>query len=203
MMNSELINRTNKPTSDSRLPSNSNPKPANPIRHMLREGAPFLLIGVTIATLFFHFLLPSPSSSITLPSDSFLETELPLPTRRVLFEDENKDQKEGVSVKRRVPLSVELKGKKGKRVLVTGGAGFVGSHLVDRLMERGDSVIVVDNFFTGRKENVLHHLGNPNFELIRHDVVEPILLEVDQIYHLACPASPVHYKFNPIKTIIS
>ena len=202
-MNSELINRTHKPTSDSRLPSNSNPKPANPIRHMLREGAPFLLIGVTIATLFFHFLLPSPSSSITLPSDSFLETELPLPTRRVLFEDENKDQKEGVSVKRRVPLSVELKGKKGKRVLVTGGAGFVGSHLVDRLMERGDSVIVVDNFFTGRKENVLHHLGNPNFELIRHDVVEPILLEVDQIYHLACPASPVHYKFNPIKTIIS
>lgn len=99
----------------------------------------------------------------------------------------------------RVPLGI--KGKKQKRVLVTGGAGFVGSHLVDRLIERGDSVIVVDNFFTGRKENVLHHMGNPNFELIRHDVVEPILLEVDQIYHLACPASPVHYKFNPVKTI--
>ncbi|XP_042966993.1 UDP-glucuronic acid decarboxylase 4-like isoform X2 [Carya illinoinensis] len=91
--------------------------------------------------------------------------------------------------------------KKTLRVLVTGGAGFVGSHLVDRLIQRGDSVIVVDNFFTGRKENLVHHYGNPRFELIRHDVVEPILLEVDQIYHLACPASPVHYKYNPVKTI--
>ena len=87
------------------------------------------------------------------------------------------------------------------RVLVTGGAGFVGSHLVDRLLERGDSVIVVDNFFTGRKENIMHNLKNPWFEVIRHDVVEPILVEVDQIYHLACPASPVHYKHNPVKTI--
>lgn len=86
---------------------------------------------------------------------------------------------------------------------MTGGAGFVGSHLVDRLLARGDSVIVVDNFFTGRKDNLLHQLKNPRFELMRHDVVEPILLEVDQIYHLACPASPVHYKFNPVKTIIS
>ena len=77
----------------------------------------------------------------------------------------------------------------------------MGSHLVDRLIERGDHVIVVDNFFTGRKENVQHHFGNPRFELIRHDVVEGILLEVDQIYHMACPASPVHYKHNPIKTI--
>lgn len=100
----------------------------------------------------------------------------------------------------KVPLG--LKGK-SKRILVTGGAGFVGSHLVDRLIARGDSVIVVDNFFTGKKENLLHHFKNPRFELIRHDVVEPILLEVDQIYHLACPASPVHYKFNPVKTIIS
>jgi UDP-glucuronate decarboxylase len=88
-----------------------------------------------------------------------------------------------------------------KRIVVTGGAGFVGSHLVDRLIERGHSVIVVDNLFTGRKENVMHHFGNPRFELVRHDVVEPLLLEVDQIYHLACPASPVHYKFNPVKTI--
>ncbi|KAG1365246.1 putative UDP-glucuronic acid decarboxylase 2 [Cocos nucifera] len=100
----------------------------------------------------------------------------------------------------KVPLALR---RRGRRVVVTGGAGFVGSHLVDRLMARGDTVIVVDNFFTGRKENVMHHLGNPNFELIRHDVVEPLLLEVDQIYHLACPASPVHYKFNPVKTIIS
>lgn len=87
--------------------------------------------------------------------------------------------------------------------MVTGGAGFVGSHLVDKLIARGDDVIVVDNFFTGRKENVKHHFGDHKFELIRHDVVEPILLEVDQIYHLACPASPVHYKYNPVKTIIS
>ncbi|KAI3995358.1 hypothetical protein MKX01_032160 [Papaver californicum] len=100
----------------------------------------------------------------------------------------------------RVPISTP--GKR-LRIVVTGGAGFVGSHLVDKLLGRGDSVIVIDNFFTGRKENVMHHFGNPRFELIRHDVVEPILLEVDQIYHLACPASPVHYKFNPIKTIIS
>lgn len=85
--------------------------------------------------------------------------------------------------------------------MVTGGAGFVGSHLVDKLLARGDDVIVIDNFFTGRKENLMHHFANPRFELIRHDVVEPILLEVDQIYHLACPASPVHYKYNPVKTI--
>ena len=92
---------------------------------------------------------------------------------------------------------------KGLRIVVTGGAGFVGGHLVDRLIARGDSVIVVYNFFTGNKDNVQHHFGNPRFELIRHDVVEPLLLEVDQIYHLACPASPVHYKHNPVKTIIS
>ncbi|XP_049407252.1 UDP-glucuronic acid decarboxylase 1 isoform X2 [Solanum stenotomum] len=100
----------------------------------------------------------------------------------------------------RVPVGV---GRKRMRIVVTGGAGFVGSHLVDKLIKRGDDVIVIDNFFTGRKENVKHHFGNPRFELIRHDVVEPILLEVDQIYHLACPASPVHYKYNPVKTIIS
>eukprot|EP00877_Chromochloris_zofingiensis_P012384 jgi/Chrzof1/739/Cz01g26270.t1 len=87
------------------------------------------------------------------------------------------------------------------RVLVTGGAGFVGSHLCEYLVQRGDHVICVDNFFTGSKDNVAHLLGKTNFEVIRHDVVEPILLEVDQIYHLACPASPIHYKYNPIKTI--
>lgn len=86
------------------------------------------------------------------------------------------------------------------RVLVTGGAGFVGSHLCHFLVERGDHVICLDNFFTGSKENVAGLLDKSNFELLRHDVVEPILLEVDQIYHLACPASPVHYKYNPIKT---
>ncbi|XVE61810.1 hypothetical protein DITRI_Ditri06bG0069100 [Diplodiscus trichospermus] len=100
----------------------------------------------------------------------------------------------------RVPVGI---GRRRMRIVVTGGAGFVGSHLVDKLIGRGDEVIVIDNFFTGRKENVVHLFGNPSFELIRHDVVEPILLEVDQIYHLACPASPVHYKYNPVKTIIS
>lgn len=90
---------------------------------------------------------------------------------------------------------------KRKRILVTGGAGFVGSHLVDRLMIQGHEVIVVDNFFTGRKRNVEHWIGHNNFELIHHDVIEPLYIEVDQIYHLACPASPPHYMFNPIKTI--
>ena len=87
-----------------------------------------------------------------------------------------------------------------QRHLVTGGAGFVGSHLVDRLMERGDEVICLDNYFTGRKDNIRQWIGHPSFELIRHDVIEPIKLEVDRIWHLACPASPVHYQFNPIKT---
>ena len=86
-------------------------------------------------------------------------------------------------------------------ILVTGGAGFLGSHLCDRLIERGDEVICLDNFFTGRKENIEHLTGHPRFELIRHDIVEPILLEVDQIYNLACPASPKAYQYNPIKTI--
>ncbi|NEQ50031.1 MAG: SDR family oxidoreductase [Leptolyngbya sp. SIO3F4] len=87
------------------------------------------------------------------------------------------------------------------RILVTGGAGFIGSHLIDRLMNASHEVICLDNFYTGRKQNVLQWLNHPNFELIRHDVTEPIRLEVDQIYHLACPASPVHYQYNPVKTI--
>jgi UDP-glucuronate decarboxylase len=87
------------------------------------------------------------------------------------------------------------------RILVTGGAGFVGSHLIDRLMEQGHEVLCLDNLFTGRKENITHHLGNHRFEFIRHDIIDPILLEVDQIYNLACPASPVHYQHNPVKTI--
>lgn len=86
------------------------------------------------------------------------------------------------------------------RILVTGGAGFIGSHLIDRLMEANHEVLCLDNFFTGHKRNIQHWFGNPRFELIRHDITEEIRLEVDQIYHLACPASPVHYQYNPIKT---
>jgi UDP-glucuronate decarboxylase len=88
-----------------------------------------------------------------------------------------------------------------KRILITGGAGFIGSHLCESLLSEGNEVVCLDNFFTGRRSNVAHLLGNPKFELIRHDVIEPILLEVDQIYHMACPASPVHYQHNPVKTL--
>jgi UDP-glucuronate decarboxylase len=87
------------------------------------------------------------------------------------------------------------------RILVTGGAGFVGSHLCERLLADGHDVICLDNFFTGRRENVTTLVGNPAFELLRHDVTQPILLEVDQIYNLACPASPIHYQYNPVKTV--
>ncbi len=87
------------------------------------------------------------------------------------------------------------------KILVTGGAGFLGSHLCDRLISDGHEVICLDNFFTGSKQNIIHLLDNPNFELMRHDVVDPFKAEVDQIYNLACPASPVHYQHNPIKTV--
>jgi UDP-glucuronate decarboxylase len=90
---------------------------------------------------------------------------------------------------------------KGLRVLVTGGAGFLGSHLCDRLVAEGAEVLCLDNFFTGSKKNILHLMNNDNFELIRHDLVEPIFLEVDYIFNLACPASPVHYQYNPVKTV--
>jgi len=88
-----------------------------------------------------------------------------------------------------------------KRILVTGGAGFLGSHLCDRLVAEGHDVLCLDNFFTGTKQNILHLMENPNFELIRHDLAFPVFLEVDEIYNLACPASPIHYQHNPVKTI--
>ena len=95
-----------------------------------------------------------------------------------------------------MPTSTSL-----KRILVTGGAGFLGSHLCDRLVAQGHDIICLDNFFTSQKHNVAHLLPKSNFELIRHDVVEPIFLDVDEIYNLACPASPVHYQYNPVKTV--
>lgn len=88
-----------------------------------------------------------------------------------------------------------------KKVLVTGGAGFLGSHLCERLLEEDNEVICLDNYFTGQKENVVHLLENPYFELIRHDITMPFFIEVDEIYNLACPASPIHYQYNPIKTV--
>jgi UDP-glucuronate decarboxylase len=88
-----------------------------------------------------------------------------------------------------------------KRILITGGAGFLGSHLCERLLSCGNDIVCLDNFYTGNKENVSHLLRNPHFELIRHDIINPVYLEVDEIYNLACPASPIHYQLNPIKTI--
>lgn len=90
---------------------------------------------------------------------------------------------------------------KRKRILVTGGAGFIGSHLCERLLKDGNEVICVDNFFTGSKQNIIHLMDNPYFELVRHDITTPYYVEVDEIYNLACPASPIHYQYNPIKTV--
>ncbi|OEL20188.1 UDP-glucuronic acid decarboxylase 2 [Dichanthelium oligosanthes] len=169
------------------------PKPSKPLswlsraaRYAAAEHRPvFALAGMLFAAALFTFSSSSTSdtSSPSYPAGSAGFNRLAVAGHPSFRE----------SVGGKVPLGLR---RRVLRVLVTGGAGFVGSHLVDRLVERGDSVIVVDNFFTGRKGNVAHHLQNPRFEVIRHDVVEPILLEVDQIYHLACPASPVHYKFH-------
>ncbi|XP_043698910.1 UDP-glucuronic acid decarboxylase 1-like [Telopea speciosissima] len=160
----------------------------------------FILVGILIASTFF---ILQPTLLRLGPSDTThaaILREFPASVtnhEQVTFPFRN-SLNNGLGKVGRVPAGIQ---RRRLRVVVTGGAGFVGSHLVDKLLDRGDNVIVIDNFFTGRKENVMHNFGNPRFELIRHDVVEPILLEVDQIYHLACPASPVHYKFNPIKTI--
>lgn len=88
-----------------------------------------------------------------------------------------------------------------KRILITGGAGFIGSHLCERLLKEGNEVICVDNFYTGTKRNIVHLLKNPYFEVIRHDITFPLYVEVDEIYNLACPASPVHYQFDPVQTV--
>nr|XP_007163114.1 hypothetical protein PHAVU_001G207400g [Phaseolus vulgaris]ESW35108.1 hypothetical protein PHAVU_001G207400g [Phaseolus vulgaris] len=178
------------------------PKPQKPwffLRYILREQRlHFLFLGVLLASVFFFFLLPSSSSPPVRAHDPFPASFLARDDLTLWPTTNTRSYDVAVHSVGKIPLGIK---RKGLRVVVTGGAGFVGSHLVDRLISRGDSVIVVDNFFTGRKENVMHHFGNPNFELLRHDVVEPLLLEVDQIYHLACPASPVHYKFNPTNVV--
>ncbi|MED6170390.1 UDP-glucuronic acid decarboxylase 1 [Stylosanthes scabra] len=177
-----------------KLPKHNRSLPRS-INYLLREQRLlFTLIGILIGSTFF---IIQPILSRIGPSEAHPYIPNGFTTRHDLttfgrglgLEKRN-------AVAGRVPAAI---GARRLRVVVTGGAGFVGSHLVDKLIERGNEVIVVDNFFTGRKENLVHLLGNPRFELIRHDVVEPILLEVDQIYHLACPASPVHYKYNPLK----
>ncbi|MBW1898937.1 MAG: GDP-mannose 4,6-dehydratase, partial [Deltaproteobacteria bacterium] len=94
-----------------------------------------------------------------------------------------------------------MKYHSNKRVLITGGAGFLGSHLCDRMVEKGFEVLCLDNFFTGNKRNIAHLLEKSNFELIRHDLTQPLFIEADEIYNLACPASPIHYQHNPVKTV--
>ncbi|GER35212.1 UDP-glucuronic acid decarboxylase [Striga asiatica] len=200
-MASELTFRGHEshPESDSYSPKPAKPwlGVTRPIRYLLREQRLiFLLAGISIAALFFSSARSPPTPIPRYPLDT------PELTRsqphRSAYQTAHLSTGFGIGSVGKIPLGLK---RKGLRIVVTGGAGFVGSHLVDRLMARGDSVIVVDNFFTGRKENVAHHFGNPRFELIRHDVVEPLLLEVDQIYHLACPASPVHYKHNPTNVV--
>ncbi|KAL8054879.1 hypothetical protein ABFX02_04G021200 [Erythranthe guttata] len=203
-MGSELIFRghESQPVSDAYSPKPAKPwlTVTRPIHYLLREQRlVFVLVGIAIATLFFTVVPSSNSPHAPIP-DAFISSELTQlhQPHRSMYQNGHLATGFGINSVGKIPLGLK---RKGLRIVVTGGAGFVGSHLVDRLISRGDSVIVVDNFFTGRKENVVHHFGNPRFELIRHDVVEPLLLEVDQIYHLACPASPVHYKHNPVKTI--
>ena len=98
-------------------------------------------------------------------------------------------------------IQIIIKTDNMSRILITGGAGFIGSHLCDRLLSEGNEVICLDNFFTGRRLNIKHNLSNGNFEFVRHDVTSPYMAEVDEIYNLACPASPVHYQYNAIKTM--
>lgn len=136
-------------------------------------------------------------------SDVALDTLRELYLPRTISDRELNDQDNTIIYKstHAYPAVRRLRPSERKRILVTGGAGFVGSHLVDRLMLMGHEVIVLDNFFTGTKRNVQHWIGHPHFELVRHDVVDPFMIEVSQIYHLACPASPPHYQYNPTKTV--
>lgn len=153
---------------------------------------------------------PTNTNQVTVVGDKAVRSDIALSALQQLYLPEQTDAYRKVNLQDKTlsfphspsyPSVKMLLNHERKRILVTGGAGFVGSHLVDRLMLMGHEVIVLDNFFTGSKRNVQHWLGHPHFELIRHDVVDPFMIEVDQIYHLACPASPPHYQYNPIKTV--
>lgn len=153
---------------------------------------------------------PNSANQVTVVGDKAVRSDIALSVLQQLYLPEQTDAYRKVNLIDKTlsfphspsfPSVKMLLNHERKRILVTGGAGFVGSHLVDRLMLMGHEVIVLDNFFTGSKRNVQHWLGHPHFELIRHDVVDPFMIEVDQIYHLACPASPPHYQYNPIKTV--
>ncbi|CAN1775515.1 UDP-glucuronic acid decarboxylase 1 [Linum perenne] len=158
------------------------------INYLFREQRLlFVLVGILIGSTFF---ILQPTLSRVAPSET--RTVVPESITGGTSGHTSTTVHNGVqrrTVSGRIPADL---GRRRLRIVVTGGAGFVGSHLVDKLIARGDEVIVIDNFFTGRKDNLVHLFSNPRFELIRHDVVEPILLEVDQIYHLACPASPTN-----------
>eukprot|EP00246_Nothoceros_aenigmaticus_P009481 TRINITY_DN2501_c0_g1_i1.p1 TRINITY_DN2501_c0_g1~~TRINITY_DN2501_c0_g1_i1.p1 ORF type:complete len:444 (-),score=70.71 TRINITY_DN2501_c0_g1_i1:386-1717(-) len=202
-MNSASLNHRrheNQQQSADYSPKPSKPWPwSRPVEYVFKEQRfMFIILGIAISSVLFllHPEFFAPEHRVPLPTVE--SVALPENGRRVTEKAYVNGHLGVINTGGKIPLGMK---RKTQRIVVTGGAGFVGSHLVDRLMERGDNVIIVDNFFTGRKENVMHHFGNPRFELIRHDVVEPLLLEVDQIYHLACPASPVHYKYNPVKTI--
>ncbi|KAL2540487.1 UDP-glucuronic acid decarboxylase 2 [Abeliophyllum distichum] len=182
-MGSELIFRGHESTPVTEAYSPKPLKPwlsvIRPIRYMLREQRlVFVFVGIAIATFIFA-ILPSSHTQASIPNSVSLP-ELTQTQRLVYQNGHATGFRFGSSFNSGGKIPLGLK-RKGLRIVVTGGAGFVGSHLVDRLISRGDSVIVVDNFFTGRKENVMHHFGNPRFELIRHDVVEPLLLETNVV----------------------
>lgn len=166
----------------------------------------FIPVAILLCIIVLLQMIPSNNnmfpSNMTVSSRGSASTEeihsiVQSEVRNVLLNSAKSD----ATLSKKYPPVAKLPEGETLRILVTGGSGFVGSHLVDRLMMAGHHVIVVDNMFTGRQSNIIQWLGHPSFQLIVHDVIEPIMLEVDQIYHLACPASPPHYQYNPIKTI--
>ncbi|KAJ3105027.1 UDP-glucuronic acid decarboxylase 1 [Phlyctochytrium planicorne] len=186
------------------------------IKYIESNSAALLTQNYENATPSYEYCLPSTTMSIDNPDNIIVEvgskefaSDVPLSLLRSLYIGEYFDgtatEIDGHIIydetKKKYPPVRALRASDKKRILVTGGAGFVGSHLVDRLMLMGHEVVVLDNFFTGKKRNIQHWVGHPNFEVVRHDVVDHFMIEVDQIYHLACPASPPHYQYNPIKTV--